>query len=167
MLMMQARCRQHAALALLLALAGGVLMAVPRPVVATTGPTDYLPASHYKVAKGRAALYVGQYLLSSAARAARLSGGAMGIEINSRGYLDGVGQFYGYDEHGNQSSWTATLYNFHETKQHVMVFDLLGPSGTPLLGRVFVTRTRSGDLSGQILLPNGRFNIRWHKISSR
>jgi len=113
------------------------------------------------------AQYKGQYVLKSAAPAARLRGGALGIEPNDRGFLTGIGQFYGYDAKGQQSTWTATLYNFHLTKAHVMIFDLLTPAGASLMGRIFVTRAKSGDIAGQIELSNGRFAIKWHKISSR
>ncbi len=134
---------------------------------ATTGPTKFLPGTHYKVPSALQRLYIGQYTIKSVANAARLSGGAMGIEVDDRGNLYGVGQFYGYDEQGLQTTWTATLYNFHQTKAKVMIFDLTGPAGRPLLGRLFVTRSKSGDLAGQIELPGGRFPIVWHKISSR
>jgi len=135
---------------------------------ATTGPSDYLPAAHSKVAHGTMASYVGQYVLTSVASGARLSGGAMGIEIGSKGYLYGVGQFYGYDSNGSQSTWTATLYNFRTTKAQPMAFDLLGPSAKIKFGQILISkRLTSGDLTGQIQLTNGRFAIHWHKISAR
>jgi hypothetical protein len=134
---------------------------------ATTGPTQFLPASRYKLANAQMAQYRGQYVLKSAAPGARLHGGAMGIEPSDRGFLTGVGQFYGYDAQGRQSTWTATLYNFHLTKAKVMIFDLLSPAGATLIGRIYGTRVRSGDITGQIELVSGRFAIQWHKISPR
>ncbi len=134
---------------------------------ATTGPSQNYPPSRYKVASGVQKLYIGQYVLQSAARGARISGGALGVEINNTGSLFGVGQFYGYDKQGFQSSWTATLYNFHETKQRVVSFDLLGPTTTVVLGYVTAVRAASGDLTGTITLPTGSFSIRWRKISPR
>ncbi|MDB5078009.1 MAG: hypothetical protein JWO42_4188 [Chloroflexi bacterium] len=136
------------------------------PAAATTGPTKFLADSHYKVPSGLAGRYIGQYILKSAAKGARLSGGAMGIEVNEHGFLYGVGQFYGYDSQGHQSTWTATLYNFRQSKSQVMTYDLLGPGGSALLGRISVTRAKSGDLAGQIQFSNGHFAIQWHKISS-
>ncbi|MDB5060046.1 MAG: hypothetical protein JWO59_3518 [Chloroflexi bacterium] len=133
---------------------------------ATTGPTKFLADSHYKVPSGLAGRFIGQYTLKSAATGARLSGGAMGIEVNEHGFLYGVGQFYGYDAQGHQSTWTATLYNFRQSKSQVMTYDLLGPGGSALLGRIAVTRAKSGDLAGQVTFPNGHFAIQWHKISS-
>ncbi|MDB5057973.1 MAG: hypothetical protein JWO59_1445 [Chloroflexi bacterium] len=134
---------------------------------ATTGPTQFLPASRYKLASAQMAQYKGQYVLKSVAPAAHLRGGAMGIEPNNRGFLAGVGQFYGYDAQGRQSTWTATLYNFHLTKAKVLLFDLLSPAGATVIGRFSGTRATSGDITGQIQLGTGRFAIQWHKISSR
>lgn len=66
----------------------GVLVAplcgAPAVASATTGPSNYLPNSPYKVAPHIRSLYVGQYILASVARGARLSGGAMGIEAAPR-----------------------------------------------------------------------------------
>jgi hypothetical protein len=137
------------------------------PAGATTGPTKFLADSRYKVPSGLAGRFIGQYILKSAAKGARLSGGAMGIEVNDHGFLYGVGQFYGYDTQGHKSTWTATLYNFRQSKTQVMTYDLLGPGGSALLGRISVSRTKSGDLAGQIQFSNGHFAIAWHKISSR
>jgi hypothetical protein len=134
------------------------------PASATTGPTQFLPPSHYTIASKIQKTYVGQYTLKSAAPAARLKGGAMGIEINDRRQLFGVAQFYGYDASGNQSTWVGTLYNFHLTNKHVMIVDVLGPVGSTLLARLFLNRSKNGDLGGQIELPAGRFNIAWKKL---
>lgn len=112
-------------------------------------------------------LYRGQYILTKAATGARLSGGELAIEITPYGYLYGVGQFYGYDSQGSQSSWTATLYNFHLSSRNVMIIDLLGQGGRPLLGRLFVTRGRSGALVGEINLGSRRYAISWRKFSDR
>ena len=92
----------------------------------------------------------------------------MGIEINNEGFLYGVAQFYGYDAQGYKDTWTATLYNFRQTKQ-LMTYDLLGPSAKVLLGRLTVTRSTAGDLAGQIQLTgnSGHYTISWHKISQR
>jgi hypothetical protein len=89
----------------------------------------------------------------------------MGIEVN-HGFLFGFAQFYGYDLEGNQTLWVNSLYNFHLTQRGVMVIDLLGPGGRPILGRLFVTRTRQGDLHGQIELSLGTYAISWHKVST-
>ncbi len=135
---------------------------------ATTGPTQFLPNSPYRVANKYVPLYRGQYLLKTVARAARLSGAALGVEVNTKGYLAGVGQFYGYDAQGSQTSWTATLYNFHLTSHNrTMVIDLLAPAGRLLLGRLYVQRTNKGDLNGQIQLGRERYTISWHKFSNR
>lgn len=141
--------------------------AVVQPALATTGPTNYLPLSPYHVSPKLMPLYRGQYILAKAASGARLSGGALGIEINPYGYLYGIGQFYGYDSRGFQSSWTAILYNFHLSSHNVMIIDLLAQTGSPLLGRLFVTRGRTGDLVGHIGLGSRRYAISWRKFSGR
>jgi hypothetical protein len=141
-------------------------LAAPCDVSATTGPTQFLPTTKYKVQNKVELLYTGQYVLKTVASGARLSGGAMGIEIDDNsGALYGVAQFYGYDQSGQQSTWVGTLYNFHQAGKQLMVIDILAPSGKPVLGRLFLTRSRQGDLSGQIQLPGGKFSIIWHKLS--
>ena len=151
----------------LLGLAGGLLAPGPGPAAATTGPTYFLPPARYHVASRLALRYRGQYMLTRAARSAHLNGGALGIEINDHGDLYGVGQFYGYDARGEQTSWVATLYNFHPARQGIMIIDLLAPGGRPLLGHLVVSRNKHGDLAGQIELGPKRYSTSWRKISTR
>lgn len=146
---------------------GTALLLAPGSALATTGPTQFLKKSHYKVAHKYEVPYVGQYILKKVDRKARLSGGALGMEINDQGYLYGVGQFYGYDNKGYQDSWVATLYNYRLGRNHEMIIDILGPTGHPLLGRLLVKRARNGDLSGKIQLGAAKYAITWHKISNR
>jgi hypothetical protein len=151
----------------LLGLVGCLLAPGPGHASATTGATYFLPPARYHVKSKIELLYRGQYILQTAVKAARLSGGALGIEINDRGDLYGVGQFYGYDARGEQTSWVATLYNFHPVRHGIMIIDLVGPAGRPLLGRMFVSRNKHGDLVGQIELEQKTYSISWRKISTR
>jgi hypothetical protein len=164
---MHSRRRVLCTLLTLLGLAGCLLAPGPGPASATTGPTYFLPPARYHVASRLALRYRGQYILATTARSAHLSGGALGIEINDRGDLYGVGQFYGYDAQGEQTSWVATLYNFHPARHGIMTIDLLAPAGRLVLGRLFVSRDKHGDLVGQITLGRKRYSISWHKISTR
>jgi len=143
-------------------LLGSVGFMSPAKSLATTGPSDFLPISPYQVPMKLAKSYVGRYELRSVARAAQIRTAAMGIEINSRHQLYGVAQFSGYEQ-GFQSIWIATLYNFHQTKHGVMTIDILAQTGSPLLGHLYLTRSKTGDLVGQIELANRRFAITWHK----
>jgi hypothetical protein len=136
----------------------------PRSASATTGPDQYLPPAKYKVNSQVEKLYVGQYILKAAAKGARLKGGAMGIEVNNKGFLYGVGQFYGYDASGYQSTWVGTLYNFQQAPHSVMKIDILAPTGSPLLGALSLSRSKSGDLSGQIVLNNHQYAVSWRKL---
>jgi hypothetical protein len=149
---------------------GGLVAAVPGHVSATTGPTQFLPAPKFKVSGSLEAKFIGQYILKSVAPQSRLSGGAIGVEVDdNNGSLVGVAQFYGYDAQGQQTVWVATMYNFHELKGGQVVIDLVGPAGKPLLGRLYVTRNTAGDLIGSISLGSStqKFPIVWHKISSK
>jgi hypothetical protein len=132
------------------------------PVSATTGGPGPTPAQ-YRVAPGLAQLYPGQYSMQSVAGGARLSRGQMAIDINELGYLQGVAQFAGYDARGFQTTWVAVLYNFHLTGPKTMTIGVYGPVNTVLLGRLYVQRTKQGDLVGTIALPRTRYAIRWHK----
>jgi len=147
-------------------LVGCVLLLAPARAYATTGPSNYLPTAKYNVTAPVRALYIGQYVFVSAGTGSRLTGGAMGVEVSNHGALYGLAQFYGYDKAGSRAVWTALLYNFHQVNKR-MVLDILGPTGTPVLGHLTVTRSAMGDLSGQIELTNGTYAISWHKISTR
>lgn len=149
-----------------LGLLGFMAVAAPARVSATTGPTQFLPPPKYKVQNKVELLYTGQYVLKSAANKARISGGAMGIEIDDNtGALYGVAQFYGYDQSGHQSTWVGTLYNFQQGAKQVMNIDVMAPSSTVVLAKLTVTRSKQGDLGGTIRLPTGTYAISWHKIT--
>jgi hypothetical protein len=149
---------------------GGFAAAVPGHVSATTGPTQFLPAPKFKIANNLETPFIGQYILKSVAPESRLTGGALGVEIDDdNGQLVGVAQFYGYDESGQKTVWVATMYNFHLLKPGQVTIDLVGPSGKPLLGRLYVTHAKTGDLVGSISLGSSsqKYAITWHKISSK
>ena len=126
-----------------------------------------LPAAHYRVDRALMQLYCGQYVLKTAARSARLSGGTLHIAVNAAGYLYGVGEVYGYDAQGYQSSLVAALWNFHLTAPGVMSMDLLSLMTWAPLGRLVVYRATNGDLSGHIFLGPHSDAISWHKLRSR
>jgi hypothetical protein len=160
--------RRFVYLALAIAGMAGVAPAVPDQAFATTGPTQFLPAPKYKVNSKSELLYTGQYALKSAAKGARLSGGAMGIEINNDdGALYGIAQFYAYTQQGEQSTWIGTLYNFQLVKNNIMRIEIVAPSGRPVLANLALARSTKGDLTGTIKLATGTFAITWHKLASR
>jgi hypothetical protein len=78
-----------------------------------------------------------------------------------------VGEVYGYDAQGYQSSLVAALWNFHLAAPGVMTMDLLSLMTWVPLGRLVVHRATNGDLSGQIILRPHSDAISWHKLSSR
>jgi hypothetical protein len=166
---MRASHRFRSVLAGLLLVLGAVGFTVPGRVSATTGPTDFLPPTPYHVPFSTEQLYIGQYVLQSVDPHSRLNGGAFGIEIDAdKGVLVGIAQFFGYDPRGDQSVWVADLYNFHTTKAGHMTIDLVGPTGVPLFGRLYLTRTAKGDLVGQITLGKSptRYAISIQKLNS-
>lgn len=135
-----------------------------RTVMATTGPSNSTgPTALYKVPHRVAVLYPGQYVLTSAARGARLGQAQMVIDFNGAGYLQGTASFRGYDASGFQTTWVATLFNFHLTASNQMIVDVLSPLGTKAFGRMFLRRTAQGNLIGQIALPKTRYSIRFHR----
>ena len=148
---------------------GVLLLIAPGSASATTGPTQFLHPPKYKVQSKLAKLYVGQYNLSSVVSSARLSGAAMGIEVDDHGALFGIGQFYGYDAHGYQSTWVGTLYNFHVVAKGEMDIQIVGQGGKPVLGAMYLFRSSHGDLRGQIQwganVAGARYTISWHKLT--
>lgn len=148
---------------------GAVGLVVPGRVSATTGPTDFLPPTRFKVPFAVQKKYIGQYILQSVNPASRLEGGAFGIEISAdTGYLVGIAQFSGYDSNGNQTVWEADMYNFDLTKSGQMIIDLIGPTGVPLFGRLYLTRAKTGNLVGQLTLGKSpvRYAISIQKLNS-
>src|ERR1700687_2611202 len=93
---------------------------------------------------------------------ARLHSGDMSIDFNQLGYLWGLAHFYGYDTHGYQMSWLAYLYDFHLAAHGVMIINIYGQTGFPLLGYLSVTRLPNGDLVGNIAFGRSQYVIRWH-----
>src|SRR5579862_824302 len=148
---------------------GAVGLMAPGQVSATTGPTDFLPPARYHVPFSIQKQNIGQYIVQSVDPHSRLGGGAFGIEIDAdSGALVGLAQFFGYDPNGDQSTWVADLYNFHATAPGHMTIDLLGPTGVPLFGRLYLTRTAKGDLVGKITLGKSpiRYAISIQKLNS-
>lgn len=136
----------------------------PGRASATTGNTAaaVVPA-HYKVPRKVAVLYPGQYVLQSAAGGSRLIHGQLEFEINSLGYLQGIGSFMSYDNQGYQTSWVATFYNFHLTAPGTMTIEIFDVTGTHVFGHLYLQRTKQGDLRGQIALPKTRYAIAFQR----
>ena len=134
---------------------------------ATTGPSVNL-APTYKVSSKFGRQFIGQYVLKSIPPVARIQSAALGIEVNDHGFLYGIGQFYGYDASGSQSSWVATLYHFHQTGKTQMTIDLLAPStASALLGRLFVAPPRNNVLVGKIEIAGHTYPVSFRQISKR
>jgi hypothetical protein len=150
----------------LIVLSGALLMVAPPRVSATTGPTIALPPSRFKVALSVAKHYAGVYKMTAVPPAAKITSLALGIEVNTAGYLFGYAQFYGYDIEGYQTLWINVLYNFHQMPRGTMSIDLLGQGGGPLLGKLLVTRSKKGDLTGRIELTFGTWPISFQKIKN-
>jgi hypothetical protein len=134
---------------------------------ATTGPSTHLQPT-YKVNNKFGQQFVGQYILKSVPAAAHLQSAALGIEVGSNGFLYGIGQFYGYDASGSQSSWVATLYHFHQTSKAQMTIDLLVPATEKdLIGRLFVAPPLHNILSGKIEIGRHTYPVSFRHISTR
>jgi hypothetical protein len=147
-------------------LVGGTMFGPARVAQATTGPTSNRPPT-FKVSSKFAGQFVGQYLLKSLPAGARIQSAALGIEVGSNGFLYGIGQFYGYEKSGAQTSWVAQLYHFHQTGKAQMTIDLLSPTLTVLLARLVVTPPLHNTLTGTFELSNHRYPVVFHRISTR
>lgn len=147
-------------------LAGG-MFAGASVARATTGPSANLPPT-FKVGSKFAGQFVGQYTLKSVPFASHIKSAALGIEVNDSGFLYGIGQFYGYDTAGSQSSWVATLYHFHQTSKSRMTIDLLAPAtASNLLGRLVVAPPQHNILAGTIALEGHTYPVSFRRISTR
>ncbi|HEY8283282.1 MAG TPA: hypothetical protein VIJ28_02745 [Chloroflexota bacterium] len=146
-------------------LIGAAFSAMPS-AHATTGPSANLPTT-FKVSSKFAGQFVGQYVLKSVPAAAHIQSAALGIEVGNNGFLYGVGQFYGYDQSGNQSAWVATLYHFHQVGKSGMTLDLLSPSTLIVLGHMSFSPPKHANLVGKIGLSGHTYPIVFHQISTR
>src|SRR5918912_4591694 len=147
-------------------LIGSLVMSGPPRVSATTGSTSAMPPSRYKVPSKLMPLYRGRYSLKSVGKGARISEDQGYITVNQYHDLYGAAVFYGYDSQGFKASWIGTFYDFHLAPHGVMVINLYGWGGAPL-GTLFMTRTKRGDLVGQIQLADGHtYPIAWRKDSN-
>lgn len=133
---------------------------------ATTGPSSNLPPT-YKVSSKFGQQFIGQYIMTSVPAAAHLRSAALGIEVKDTGFLYGIGQFYGYEASGSQSSWVATLYHFHQTGKAQMTIDLLVPvTASNLIGRLFVAPPKHNILNGKIQIGANIYPISFRRISA-
>ena len=163
------RCRQRLlrVIPAVVALAGFLLLSGPPRVSATTGDTYVLPPSRFKVPSALFPLYHGRYSLVSVGKGAKIVYAQGFITVNNYHDLYGAMVFYGYDAQGLKSTWINLLYDFRLAQHGVMVISLYGWGG-PSLGTLFVTRTKRGDLVGQIRLLNGKkYPISFHKDSNK
>jgi hypothetical protein len=150
-----------------MALAGFLLLSGPARVSATTGDTYVLPPSRFKVSSALFPLYHGRYSLVSVGKGAKIVYAQGFITVNNYHDLYGAMVFYGYDSQGMKNSWINLLYDFHLARHGMMVITMYG-WGAPSLGTLFVTRTKRGDLVGQIQLLHGKtYPISFHKDSNR
>jgi hypothetical protein len=163
------RSLRHGTAALIAAiglLAGPALGAI-QTAHATTGPSANFPKT-FKVKSAFAAKFVGEYTLKSISAPARIKSAALGIEVNSNGFLYGIGQFYGYDGSGSQISWVTTLYHFKQVgTSNEMQFDLLSSSLTIVLGHMSASAPSHGRLTGSIVLDGHSYPIVFNQISKR
>src|SRR5438067_10093949 len=149
------------------ALAGFLLLSAPPRASATTGDTYVLPPSRYKVPSSLYHLYRGRYSMESVAKGAKIIYASGFITVNNYHDLYGAMEFYGYDDQGMKNAWINLLYDFRLTQHRMMVIKLYGWGG-PSLGMLFMTRTKRGDLVGQIQLLNGKkYAISFHKDSNK
>jgi hypothetical protein len=131
---------------------------------ATTGDSNTTPVpALYKVPHSTAVQYLGAYTMQSAAPGARLTGAKIEVELNSLGYLQGIGSFYGYDARGSRTSWIASFYNFHLIGANRMTVEVFGPLGGTKLGLLTFQRRANGDWTGQIALPKTPYRIVFHR----
>jgi hypothetical protein len=151
-------------LCFVLVVLGGSSFQSVRGVSATTGNSNaaVVPA-HFKVPHRIAVLYPGQYVLRSAAGGARLRSAQMVIEINTLGFLQGIGSFFGCDAPGYQTTRVAAFYNFHVISSDRMAVEIFDATGTHVFGNMYLRRTKQGNLIGQIALPKTLYAIQFSR----
>jgi hypothetical protein len=133
---------------------------------ATTGDSNVTPVpALYKVPHSTAVRYLGAYSLQTAARGSRLTSAKIVVELNSLGYLQAIGSFYGYDAQGSRTSWVASFYNFHLIGANRMTVEVFGPLGGTKLGLLTFKRTANGDWMGQIALPKTPYSVVFHRTA--
>lgn len=133
---------------------------------ATTGDSNVTPVpARYKISHSIAVRYLGAYSLQTAAPGARLTSAKIVVELNSLGYLQAIGSFYGYDAQGSRTSWVASFYNFHLIGANTMTVEVFGPLGGTKLGMLTFKRTVKGDWIGRIALPKTPYSVVFHRTA--
>jgi hypothetical protein len=143
--------------------AGLLTLQGPAAVFATTGPSPLAPPT-YRVPLSQAKPFCGHYALQHADAAAHFTGGLLTITLNSQGVLTGMVQVYGRDTWHYATTWVASLYNFHVIAKGRLGTDLFGAGYSLRLGRLLLTRTATGDLTGQFSMGGKGYTTVWHRL---
>jgi hypothetical protein len=90
----------------------------------------------------------------------------MVITLNAQAALTGLLQMYSKDARQYTTSWMATLYNFHVLAKGSIGVDILGAGYSVRLGRLTLTRTTAGDLTGRLILGAQDYATVWHRLAA-
>ena len=121
---------------------------------ATTGPGYLLKHPGHKITAQQAKPFTGVFKFNAAGSSSKVVSANMFAELNNQppqNFMVGQIQVYAYDRNGQEGDWVGTLYNWHWTGK-VMQMELVGFSGTPLLGyMVLRTQDNGKHLSGTLV----------------
>ena len=121
------------------------------PAGATTGNADGLPPPKILVNTALGDRYIGRFYLSRIERRAGLTSAVLDIDYTEsvvHDFMVGDGEFYQYDQKGELTSWTASLYPF-AYKEGLMSCNLLVPGTTnKVLGRLVLEKPSKQDTAG-------------------
>lgn len=116
---------------------------------ATTGPTALNRSPRWFVSPADAKPFLGRYTLTG--HGPSLISSELLTAYNQHHYLEGNVAVYGYDPNGQEISWVAVTYEYHDVKGQ-MEIDLLNPDQQVLLGHLILRPEPGRKLVGRLIL---------------
>lgn len=123
---------------------------------ATTGPGYLLKHPGFKVTTKEAKPYLGIWRFKPSGSSSQLVDASMVSFIGTepQNYMIGQIQVYVYDKTGQEGDWTATCFNWRWTGSQ-METELVGFTGTPLIGYMVLKAEKDHTLQGSIVTVQG------------
>jgi hypothetical protein len=141
--------RQHVRLACVAACVFLGILTVVGAAQATTGPSALSKPPRWFVSARDAKPFLGRFTLTR--HGPSLISSELLTDYNGRHYLAGNIVVYSYDSSGQEISWVADTYEYHDVQGQMKV-DLVDSSQQVLLGHLILRAELGGKLVGRLIV---------------
>jgi hypothetical protein len=147
--------RRHPLIALVAVLVATAVIGLPRPALATTGPTPLAHPPRFSVTDAQAAPYLGRFRLVQPFDRQLISGAYLAGH-NERGFVEGSIAVYHYEAAGRETVLLGRTYEYHAVGDE-MTIDVISPQNQVILARMRLHPVGGSKLTGTLtsLLPPG------------